>query len=109
MQQEDIRTGTIGREPKMKKILKHLLFVLAAIAMLALIGCDDDKGPMQKAGEKVDNAAEKTVETAKGAAEKTGDVVEGAAEKTGDAVKGAAEKTGDAVKGAGEAVGNTVK
>jgi len=70
----------------MKKILKRLLLVLAALAVLALAGCDDNKGPMQKAGEKVDNAAEKT-----------GDAVKGAAEKTGDAVKGAADKTKDAV------------
>ena len=86
----------------MKKILKQMLLVLAALAVLALAGCDDDKGPMQKAGEKMDNAAEKTGDAVKGAAEKTGDAVEGAAEKTGDAVKGAAEKTGDAV-------GDTVK
>jgi len=75
----------------MKKILKRLLLVLVALAVLALVGCDDDKGPMQTAGEKVDNAAEKT-----------GDAVKGAAENTGDAVKGAADKTKDAVD-------NTVK
>lgn len=98
LQQEDIRTGTIRKEPKMKKILKQLLLMLVVLAVLVLAGCDDDKGPMQTAGEKVDNAAEKTVETTKGAAE-----------TAGDAVEGAADKTGDAVKGAGEAVGNTVK
>ena len=81
----------------MKKILKQLLLVLAALAVLALVGCDDDKGPMQKAGEKMDNAAEKTGEAVKGAAETTGEAVKGAAEKTGDAVKGAADKTGEVV------------
>jgi predicted small lipoprotein YifL len=70
----------------MKKILKQLLLVLAAIAVLTLAGCDDSKGPMQTAGEKVDNAAEAT-----------GDAVKGAAEATGDAVKGAADATGEAV------------
>ena len=83
----------------MKKILilKQLLLVLAALAVLALAGCDDDKGPMQTAGEKVDNAAETTGHAVKGAAKTTGNAVKGATETTGDAVKGAAEKTGDAV------------
>jgi len=86
----------------MKKILKQLLLVLAALAVLALAGCDDNKGPMQTAGEKADNAAETAGDAVKGAAETTGDAVQGAAETTGDAVKGAADKTG-------EVVGNTVK
>lgn len=71
----------------MKKILKQLLLVLAALAVLALAGCDDNEGPMQTAGEKTDNAAE----------------------KTGDAVKTGVEKTGDALKTAGDAVKNTVE
>jgi uncharacterized lipoprotein len=75
----------------MKKILKRLLLVLSALAVMALAGCDDGKGPMQTAGEKTDNA----VETA-------GDAVKGAAKTTGNAVKVGAEKTGDAVE-------NTVK
>ena len=57
----------------MKKILKQLFLVLA---VLALAGCDDNKGPMQKAGEKVDNAAEKTGDAVKDAAEKVGDAVD---------------------------------
>jgi predicted small lipoprotein YifL len=97
LQQEDIRTIAIGKEPKMKKILKRLLLAAAVLAVLALAGCDDDKGPMQTAGEKADNAVEKSGEAVKDAAKTTGNAVEGAAETTGDAVKGAAEKTGDAV------------
>jgi predicted small lipoprotein YifL len=87
----------IGKGPKMKKILKQLLLVLAALAVLALAGCDDGKGPMQTAGEKTDNAAKTT-----------GHAVKGAAETTGDAVKTGVEKTGDALETAGDAVKNTV-
>ena len=76
----------------MGKILKQLLLVLATLAMLALVGCDDRKGPAQKAGEKVDNAAKKTGDAVKDAAEKTGDAVKDAAEKTGDAVDNAVNK-----------------
>ena len=70
----------------MKKTLKQLLLVLAALAMLSLAGCENKKGPMEKAGEAVDNAAENTSDFVEDAAEKTGDFVEDAAEKTGDAV-----------------------
>jgi outer membrane murein-binding lipoprotein Lpp len=64
----------------MKKNLKQLVLVLTALAMLVLAGCKDKKGPMQKAGEKVDQAAEAT-----------GDAVKDAVEKTGDAIKDATE------------------
>ena len=82
----------------MTKILKQLLVMFAVLAVLALVGCDNGEGPMQTAGEKIDNAAETT-----GHAVKTG------AEKTGEAVKTGAEKTGGALKTGGEAVENTVK
>jgi predicted small lipoprotein YifL len=65
----------------MKNSLKQLLLVLVAIAMLVLAGCEDKKGPMETAGEKVDTAAEKT-----------GDAVQEAAEKTGEAVDDAVNK-----------------
>lgn len=70
----------------MKKILKRLLLVPAVLAMLVLAGCDDDKGPMQTAGEKADNAVEKSGEVVKDAAKTTGSAVKGAADKTGEAV-----------------------
>jgi predicted small lipoprotein YifL len=59
----------------MKKSLKLLLLVCAVLVVVAFTGCRK-KGPMQKAGEKVDKAAQ----------------------KTGDAVKDAADDTKDAVK-----------
>ena len=61
----------------MKKNLRQMLLVLVAIAMLAVAGCED-KGPMETAGEKVDNAAEKTGKADKDAARKTGDTVDDA-------------------------------
>jgi hypothetical protein len=82
----------------MTKILKQLLVVFTVLALLSIAGCENGEGPMQTAGEKIDNAAETT-----GHAVKTG------AEKTGDAVKTGAEKTGGALKTSGEAVENTVK
>ena len=77
----------------MKKISKrHLLMqaalgVLAVFAVLVLVGCEGGEGPMQTAGEKIDNAAETTGHAVKGAAEKTGSAVKGAADKTGEAVE----------------------
>ncbi|MHB0947165.1 MAG: hypothetical protein ACYC3B_08330 [Sedimentisphaerales bacterium] len=97
----------------MKKILTQLLLTLAMLAILTLTGCDDDKGPMQTAGEGTDNAVEATGETLKDAAHTTGSAVKGAAEKTGEFVGDAAKTTGSAVKGAaektGEVVGDAVK
>lgn len=59
----------------MKKILKGMLLVLAAAALLGLAGCGK-KGPMQKAGESVDKAAEATGDAVKESADKTGDALE---------------------------------
>ena len=68
----------------MTKILKQLLLVFTVLAVLGLASCDDGKGPMQTAGEKTDNAVEKSGEAVKGAAETTGHAVKTGAEKTGD-------------------------
>lgn len=43
----------------MKKHLKYLFLVLAAVALVVVTGCEK-KGPMETAGEKVDDAAQKT-------------------------------------------------
>jgi uncharacterized lipoprotein len=82
----------------MKKILKQVLLISAVLAVLVLAGCDDNKGPMQTAGEKADNAASATGSAVKGAAETTGDAVKNAADATGDFVEGAADKTGEAAE-----------
>lgn len=71
----------------MKKILMRVLVVFVISALLGLAGCyDEDKGPMQTAGEKADNAVEKGGEAVKTGAEKTGNAVKKAGEKTKDAV-----------------------
>ncbi len=64
------------------------LSFLAAIFAIGLVGCGDKAvdvkpvdGPMEKAGEKMDNAAEKTSESVEKAADKTGEKVEEAGEK----------------------------
>lgn len=58
---------------------------------LALAACGGSKepadGPMEHAGEKVDNAAEDTKEGAEKASEKTGEAVENAGDKVKDATK----------------------
>jgi hypothetical protein len=92
----------------MKKISKrHLLIqaalsVIMALAVLTLISCENGEGPMQTAGEKIDNAGAATGHAVEGAVETTGHAVKTGAEKTGGALKTAGEKTGDAVE-------NTVK
>ncbi|MGA2916144.1 MAG: hypothetical protein ABSE89_08985 [Sedimentisphaerales bacterium] len=56
----------------MKKIqiLKQLLLVLLAIAVLGFAGCKK-KGPLEKAGKAVDKAAQKTDDAVKDAADDT--------------------------------------
>jgi hypothetical protein len=51
----------LRKEPKMKKIqiLKQLLLVLLAIAVLGFAGCKK-KGSMEKAGKSIDKAAKDT-------------------------------------------------
>lgn len=48
----------------MKKILKQLLLVLVALAVMALAGCDGNKGSMQTAGEKVDRMSNQSEQSA---------------------------------------------
>jgi hypothetical protein len=64
------------------------ILVLAALittALLSFIGCE--KGPMEKAGEKIDKAAEKTADKAKEGAHAVGDAAEKAGDKIKDATK----------------------
>jgi len=62
---------------KMKKSLSLLLLGCAAFVLMSCVGCKE-KGPMEKAGEKVDEAAEKTGVAVKDAAEKTKEKVDDA-------------------------------
>lgn len=55
---------------------KYAFLGLAVATFLVLTGCDTDDGPMEKAGEKIDNAVQTTgdkVENAMDSAEKKAD------------------------------------
>ena len=62
--------------------MTRLVRVLAvALFALLLLGCPEKKGPMEKTGEKIDNAVENA-----------GDKVEEAAEDAGDAIEDAVDE-----------------
>lgn len=67
---------------------KFSVALCAGILAIALGGCEQE-GPVEKAGEKVDEALEGGT---KGPMEKAGEAVDKAAEKTGEAVEEAGEK-----------------
>lgn len=71
--------------------MRNSFQLLALTIGLSLAACGGNKepadGPAEKAGEKVDNAAEDTKEGAEKAAEKTGEAVENAGDKVKDATK----------------------
>lgn len=55
------------------KMIKSMLVVSALLGVLSITGCE--KGPAENAGEKIDKAAEKTVDAAKDAGEAVKDAV----------------------------------
>ena len=55
------------------KIIKSLLLVSSLMGKLSITGCE--KGPAEKAGEKMDKAAEKTADAAKDAGDAVKDAV----------------------------------
>jgi len=59
--------------------------IVLAFAVAGLAGCE--KGPMERAGEKADNAVEKAGDKLDNAADKVGDKVEQAGDKIKDATK----------------------
>ena len=62
------------------KSLKHVLLIAMLISGFAVVGCKE-KGPIEKAGEKIDDAAKKTGDAAKDAADKTKDAAKDAVGK----------------------------
>jgi hypothetical protein len=62
----------------MTRLVRALTVALFA---LLLLGCPEKKGPLEKAGEKMDNAVENA-----------GDKIEDAAEEAGDAIEDAVDK-----------------
>jgi hypothetical protein len=65
--------------------LRAGLLALTFVAALGTIACD--KGPAQKAGEKVDTAIDTDKPIGKGPVEKAGKEIDKAADKAKDAVK----------------------
>ena len=59
----------------MKNRLNLLLIACVTFVSMAWVGCAK-KGPMEKAGEKVDQAAQKTGDAVKDAADKTKDAAD---------------------------------
>ena len=70
----------------MKNSKTLIITALFTTAFVLGIGCQE-KGPMEKAGEKIDKAAEKTVDKAKEGADAVGDAAEKAGDKIKDATK----------------------
>jgi hypothetical protein len=71
--------------------MRNRMFLASLLFALPLSACGGSKepadGPMEKAGEKVDDAASDTKEGAEKATEKTGEAVENAGDKVKDATK----------------------
>jgi len=65
--------------------MKNSILLASVLASLSLVACGGSNepadGPVEKAGESVDNAASDTAEGAEKAAEKTGEAVEEAGDK----------------------------
>ncbi len=70
----------------MKSAKSLIVTSLFALALVVVVGCKE-KGPMEKAGESIDKAAEKTVDKAKEGVEAVGDAAEKAGDKIKDATK----------------------
>ena len=71
--------------------MRHSMFLASLLISLPMAACGGNKepaeGPVENAGEKVDEAASDTKEGAEKATEKTGEAVENAGDKVKDATK----------------------
>ncbi len=76
-----------------------IILIAAAFALPVLVTSCKEKGPAEKAGEKIDDALD----------QRPGEKVKDAAEDVKDAAKDAAEDVKDAAKDAADAVKDTVK
>ena len=72
----------------MNLLRKSLLFTASA-ALLGVVGCNDSRAERsaENAGDKIENAGEKTKDAAERGAEKTGDAAEKAGDKVQDATR----------------------
>jgi hypothetical protein len=71
--------------------MRNRMFLASLLFTLPLAACGGNKepadGPVEKAGEKVDDAASETKEGAEKAAEKTGEAMEDAGDKVKETTK----------------------
>lgn len=71
--------------------MKNSILLASVVASLSLVACGGSNepadGPVEHAGEKVDEAAHETKEGAETAAEKTGEAVESAGDEVKEATK----------------------
>ena len=81
MKDSETTTNTATRGMGARRVATHLATGLALAATLCLVGCPK-KGATQKAGEAIDNAADKVSDTVnpKGPAEKAGRAIDRATE-----------------------------
>jgi hypothetical protein len=75
----------------LRRRMRYSMFLASLLISLPMSACGGSKepadGPVEKAGEKVDDAASETKEGAEKASEKTGEAVENAGDKVKDATK----------------------
>ena len=83
----------------MKMLSKLMLPVAAACAVAFVTPTLAGEGPAEKAGKKVDKAADDAAAKADKAADKTGEAADKAADKTKKTAKKAAKKADDAAAG----------
>ena len=62
--------------------------LLIALLSLPLVGCAEEKGPMEKAGEKLDDAVEEAKDGVEDVGEEVGDAVDEVGEEVEDATDG---------------------
>lgn len=62
--------------------------LLVALLALPLVGCAEEQGPMEKAGEKIDDAVDEVSEDVEDVGEEVGDAVDEVGEEAQDATDG---------------------
>jgi hypothetical protein len=74
-------------------------FMFVSAAFFALPGCQKEAGPMEKAGQEIDQKVENFGQPQAGPAEKAGQAVDDAAEKTGQKIEQAGDKVQETAQG----------
>lgn len=85
------------------------LLVVAGLALVGLAGCEEKKGELGGALDKMKEGANKAAEGAKDAANKAASEAKDAAAKTGEAVKDGANKAAETAKDAAAQAGDKAK